>query len=342
MNLILRTAFIGIVMILIPFVTLPFGGASVSYASGGSFGDNILSSGYEHSHVEELQDLLKQRNYLDESLIESKGTYDQFTHEAVLAFQKEANIHIDGVAGLQTIGALLILREGDNGKLVENLQQDLNHLGYYKGSLDGKFDQTTHDAVKKFQSSSDILVDGLAGPQTYGSLHEAIHKQGIVSSSEGSGQIDTSTDSTSENSETPENNTIENDKSDESKEDKEPDETSNSNESKPQVTEQEESSPPSSGTSMTVEATAYTAYCDGCSGITYTGLDLRNNPNKKVIAVDPNVIPLGSKVYVEGYGNAVAGDIGGAIKGHKVDLFMPDREDALAFGRRNIEITIIE
>ena len=43
-----------------------------------------------------------------------------------------------------------------------------------------------------------------------------------------------------------------------------------------------------SGQEMTMTATAYTAYCEGCSGITYTGIDLRSNPNQKVIAVDPN------------------------------------------------------
>src|SRR5699024_3555243 len=57
-----------------------------------------------------------------------------------------------------------------------------------------------------------------------------------------------------------------------------------------------------SGQSMTMEATAYTAQCDGCTGITATGIDLNANSNKKVVAVDPSVIPLGSRVHVEGYG----------------------------------------
>ena len=62
---------------------------------------------------------------------------------------------------------------------------------------------------------------------------------------------------------------------------------------------------------------------------TATGINLRSNPNLKVIAVDPSVIPLGSKVWVEGYGYAVAGDTGGAIKGNKIDLFMPTTDQGI-------------
>src|SRR5699024_10926063 len=68
------------------------------------------------------------------------------------------------------------------------------------------------------------------------------------------------------------------------------------------------------GKTISVTSTAYPAECDGCSGVTSTGVDLNANPDAKVIAVDPNVIPLGSKVYVEGYGYATAADTGGAIK----------------------------
>ena len=96
------------------------------------------------------------------------------------------------------------------------------------------------------------------------------------------------------------------------------------------------------GTEMTVEATAYTAECEGCSGITKTGVDLKANPDQKVIAVDPSVIPLGSKVYVEGYGYATAEDIGGGIKGNEIDVFVPDHEDALEWGRKEVKVTIID
>ncbi len=96
-----------------------------------------------------------------------------------------------------------------------------------------------------------------------------------------------------------------------------------------------------SGKTMTVSATAYTAYCAGCSGTTATGIDLRSNPNQKVIAVDPSVIPLGSKVWVEGYGEAIAGDTGGAIKGNKIDLFIPSQDAALQWGRKDVTIKVL-
>ncbi|MEH7416007.1 LysM peptidoglycan-binding domain-containing protein [Neobacillus drentensis] len=101
---------------------------------------------------------------------------------------------------------------------------------------------------------------------------------------------------------------------------------------------------PTSNTSskeITVKATAYTASCEGCSGTTATGINLKADPNAKVIAVDPSVIPLGSKVYVEGYGEAVAGDTGGAIKGNRIDIFIPSEHDAINFGVKQVKVTII-
>lgn len=93
---------------------------------------------------------------------------------------------------------------------------------------------------------------------------------------------------------------------------------------------------------FTVSATAYTAYCNGCSGITKTGINLRENSDLKVIAVDPNVIKLGTKVHVEGYGYAIAGDTGGSIKGNKIDVFIPTKSEAYKWGRKNVKITIMD
>lgn len=107
--------------------------------------------------------------------------------------------------------------------------------------------------------------------------------------------------------------------------------------SSPQSTNQE-----ISGKTLTVTATAYTASCNGCSGITATGVNLNNNRNAKVIAVDPDVIPLGSKVHVEGYGTAIAADTGSAIQGNKIDVHMPTKADARRWGRKTVKITILE
>ncbi|NBJ69759.1 MULTISPECIES: LysM peptidoglycan-binding domain-containing protein [Clostridia] len=96
------------------------------------------------------------------------------------------------------------------------------------------------------------------------------------------------------------------------------------------------------GQSFSVTATAYTASCNGCSGVTATGVDLNKDPNAKVIAVDPSVIPLGSKVYVEGYGYATAADTGGAIKGNKIDVHVPSKGEATNWGVRTVNVTIVE
>lgn len=89
-------------------------------------------------------------------------------------------------------------------------------------------------------------------------------------------------------------------------------------------------------------ATAYSAECNGCSGITATGINLLSDRNMKVVAVDPSVIPLGSRVHVEGYGEAIAGDTGGAITGNKIDLHVPTSSEAMSYGRKTVNVTILD
>ena len=67
---------------------------------------------------------------------------------------------------------------------------------------------------------------------------------------------------------------------------------------------------------LTLWATAYDSSCYGCSGRTATGLQTGYG----VVAVDPSVIPLGSRLYIAGYGQAIAGDTGGSVKGNRIDL----------------------
>lgn len=81
-------------------------------------------------------------------------------------------------------------------------------------------------------------------------------------------------------------------------------------------------------------ATAYTAHCYGCSGRTAIGLPA----GPGIVAVDPRVIPLGSHLYIPGYGFALAGDTGGDIVGNRVDLGFASNRDAIEFGRREVTV----
>lgn len=88
---------------------------------------------------------------------------------------------------------------------------------------------------------------------------------------------------------------------------------------------------------LTVEATAYSGHT-----ITAMGTKPVRDPNGiSTIAVDPNVIPLGSKVFIPGYGYAIAADTGGVILGNKIDLFMNSKEECIAFGRQTVTVHII-
>jgi len=98
----------------------------------------------------------------------------------------------------------------------------------------------------------------------------------------------------------------------------------------------------SGGNTLTVTASAYTSSCGGCSGQTATGINLATNPNQKVIAVDPNVIPLGSKVHVEGYGEAIAADTGGAISGNRIDVHVPSKDEANNWGKKSVQVTVLD
>lgn len=91
---------------------------------------------------------------------------------------------------------------------------------------------------------------------------------------------------------------------------------------------------------ITMSASAYDTSqqtIPGGSGITATGVPAEYG----IVAVDPRVIPLGTYVFVEGYGVALAADTGGAIKGNRIDLCFDSRSEALAFGRRKVKVHIL-
>ena len=98
-----------------------------------------------------------------------------------------------------------------------------------------------------------------------------------------------------------------------------------------------ESSGSTALSTLTMQSTAYTG-----GTLTATGSKPVYNPGGiSTIAVDPNVIPLGSKVYVSGYGTAIAADTGGAIKGNIIDVYFNSEADCIAWGRRTVTVEIL-
>ena len=89
---------------------------------------------------------------------------------------------------------------------------------------------------------------------------------------------------------------------------------------------------------LTMTATAYSWECGNGDDLTASMTPIREG----VIAVDKSVIPLGSIVEIIGMGVFSAEDVGGAIKGNRVDIFMPSRSAALSYGRQTVEVRVVD
>ncbi len=285
-----------------------------------------INEGEKSERVEKLQDYLVENGYLEDQ--DRSDTYGSKTVEAVKQFQQDNNLLVDGIAGVQTLGSMAVLQEGSEGPLVYMLQQKLAQLQYYQADFDGYYGVLTKAAVIAFQKQNGLAADGIAGPLTFKALYYSGAEPTTVQPEKTSEKANENKN-VEEEHELNENTNVEVEQPTEKKEEEPANAPSSTHKSEGKKTFQ-------------MEATAYTAYCNGCSGTTATGIDLRANPNQKVVAVDPAVIPLGSRVYVEGYGEAIAGDTGGAIKGQKIDLYMQSEADAYAFGRQQVTVTLLE
>lgn len=97
---------------------------------------------------------------------------------------------------------------------------------------------------------------------------------------------------------------------------------------------------------LKMTATAYDATFESCGkhpdhpqyGVTYSGLRVRHG----IVAVDPKVIPLGTYLYVDGYGEALAADIGGAIKGNRIDLYYESPKDVAKYGKKAVKVYVLD
>lgn len=149
-----------------------------------------LSVGMEGNDVYSAQERLITLGYLSGV---ADGVFGAETESAVFAFQKRNNLTADGVVGASTLkklnssgakkaasasatatpkpGTYVVIREGDSGTLVFDLQERLYELGYYSGRVDGRFGAGTTSAVKAFQAANGLSSDGIAGQATQKRLY---------------------------------------------------------------------------------------------------------------------------------------------------------------------------
>lgn len=90
--------------------------------------------------------------------------------------------------------------------------------------------------------------------------------------------------------------------------------------------------------SLVISQDSYTATAYCLRGRTVTG----DYVKKGTIGVDPQYIPLGSKLYVAGYGFGIANDVGGAIKGKIIDIWLPSYDECIDWGRQTVTVYILK
>ena len=161
----------------------------------------VLTAGSTGKAVAELQATLKKLNYYAGTV---DGIYGESTTQAVANFQKATGLQVDGIVGPATWNSLYlsvrnvptaasadplirrpILQLGSEGKEVTELQAALQLLGYYAGTVDGRYGETTATAVAKFQQQSGLQVDGVAGPATWNRLFPPTPSQNSPQASDG-------------------------------------------------------------------------------------------------------------------------------------------------------------
>lgn len=171
-------------------------GTGSTGSTGSYFGGNYgtLKYGSRGDRVKLLQQALKDLSFLSGS---ADGKFGTATQLAVTSFQQANGLAADGLAGRKTLQRLEALLEGDTGgetapttpsapststgsatptrtlrkgyqgEDVKTVQSRLKELGYYTGSVDGKYGSSTMAAVKAFQQANGLTADGLAGSGTY-------------------------------------------------------------------------------------------------------------------------------------------------------------------------------
>jgi 3D (Asp-Asp-Asp) domain-containing protein len=280
--------------------------AGTPIAANAELGDQTLQRGMWDQDVKSLQTLLDEKGFFDYR--KATGFFGPITENGVEAFQKANDLKVDGIAGSNTFAAL---NASNNAK---NTAEDTKTL------KQGDHGEAVEGLQKKLNNLGYYTynIDGIFGPITEDAVSDFQKANDLRVDGRAGSKTKTALNGDPVSAE------------------------DESGDEKAEKTTVSRSADEGVTNTFRAESTAYTANCDGCSGVTATGVNLNENPDAKVIAVDPDVIPLGSTVWVEGYGYAVAADVGGAIKGKKVDVFIADRNKALEWGRKDVTVKVLK
>ncbi|MEA4925736.1 MAG: 3D domain-containing protein [Syntrophomonadaceae bacterium] len=211
-------------------------------------------------------------------------------------------------------------------------QQQLNNKGFWIGALDGLLSSKAYQEVMQYEADTNLVADGFVGLRTRQSSSLA-----AVDSTSASALI----------AETPDQ--VESAVNDPAAS---ADQAPAASKNEPVKVAEKPAAAVSRGSSgstsartgkvITMVATGY----DGCYECnkpyygypSYIGLPLERG----IVAVDPKVIPMGTRLYVEGYGEAIAADQGNAIKGNRIDLYFDTHQEALKWGMKTVKVTILD
>ena len=295
--------------------------------------------------IRECQKKLIELGYLKDK---ADGILGSKTAAALKAFQKEKGIPQTGAYDEETQNAMwqssgTEFKRGDRGTKVKRYQQRLIRTGYMSGKADGVFGAETQQAVRDFQKDNDLNVTGRLDAATIKELDEVSIGNGEMSVGERGmkvarlqnlltlhGFVPDSMDGIFGDSTMRQLKAFQKYKG------------------LPQtgictdaVWDALEDDPVFRGQykkKMVMSTTSYTPHDGGGGGHTALG----NIAGKGHAAVDPDVIPLGSIIFIEGYGYAIADDIGGAIVGNIVDVGVDSLDQAYAWGTKDATVYIVE
>lgn len=332
--------------------------------SAASVSAHPLSYGMSGDDVTELQSALSEAGYFART---ADGEYGSSTVAAVELFQKDKGLSVTGQADDATQRAVerargkgwrsgggVVYAKGNRGGDVERYQSKLAALGFLNGSADGVYGSGTENAVRQFQKDRDLPVSGVIDEATMAALDgssggtaaaskKAARSSGALHPGDSGdrvaklqnllilhgydpGIVDGSYGGATENAVR------------QLQEDMGLDDDGIAGHD---VMSRLQTAPIFLGSFKkvyTMDSTAYTPYDEGNTGFTAGG----SIAGKGHAAVDPGVIPLGSLLYIEGYGYARADDIGGAVNGHTIDVGVDTLEQAYRWGTREVKVYLVQ